>query len=81
MPVIERYPCDPCDATGKVGIGGELIDCEPCDGTGITAIDCPGCGQRAVPIHETVFVAAISRIYCEPCGDRELERIAARRAR
>lgn len=81
MPAIEPYECESCEGTGRVGEGDSLAGCEMCDGVGITAIDCPGCGVKAVPIHETVFVAAYPQTYCEPCGDRELERIAARRAR
>lgn len=73
--MTEKYECDDCEGTGAI----EDVPCEPCDGVGVTAIDCPGCGRAAVPIHETVFVAAIPRTYCEPCGDRELERLAARR--
>ena len=72
----EPYACVACDATG---LTDDYDTCEPCDGVGITAIDCPGCGRRAVPIHETVFVAAHPRTYCERCGDDELARIRAHR--
>lgn len=73
MRAVDPYECRDCEGTGHLDDG----PCDDCDGTGITAIDCPGCGQQGVPIHETVFVAAHPKTYCEACGDRELERIAA----
>lgn len=81
MVTPEKYACESCEGTGRIEDGHRLIDCEPCDGIGITAIECPGCNREAIPIHETVFVAAYPQTYCEPCGDRELERLAVQRAR
>lgn len=84
--MAEKYACKRCDETGYVDIDdrGRTLDvmrpCPDCDGIGITAIDCPDCGLH-VPIDETVFVAAEPEHYCEGCGDRRLERIAAHRAR
>jgi RecJ-like exonuclease len=75
MTTAEKYECPECEASGR--LDGE--DCDTCDGTGVTAIDCPGCGRQEVPIHETVFVAAYPRTYCESCGDAELNKIAASR--
>ncbi len=76
----EKYECPMCGGTGSQDDEGKE-GCEDCDSLGITALDCPSCGREAVPIHETTFVAATGHAYCQPCGDRELERIAARRGR